>query len=121
MTNIYDIATENGFRVITAYAKKTKHEGEYSYLKVASHTWPHLVITYERTTVITSERGERRYSLFDSKPEIVSESMNAKNIPVEWISQAAKAFTDAEKLMLDLKKFNPVLPPWREHEEPGDY
>lgn len=118
--NIYDIATENGFKVVAAYVKPQKHGGEYSYLRVASHTWPYLAITYKRTTVIASGCGERRYSLFDSKPVIFSESMNPKNLPADRIAQAAKTFADAEQLMLDLKKFNPVLPPWKEYEEPGD-
>jgi hypothetical protein len=62
--------------------------------------------------------GTLRYSLFDSDPEIFSSEIDSRNIPATRIMQAAKAFADAERLMLNLKKINPILPPWREHEEP---
>lgn len=118
--SVYDIAAENDFKIITAYAKPQKHGGEYSYLRMYSRTWPYIVLTYQGTTLIVSERtGVQKRSLYDSEPEIFSESID-KKIPANKIAQAAKAFADANNIMLDLKKFNPVLPPWCEHEEPGD-
>lgn len=118
---IYDIANKNNFKIITAYAKPQKHGGEYSYLRMYSRTWPYLVLTYQGMTRIASERkGVQKRSLYDSEPEIFSESIDPKNIPVERIPQAAKVFADANNIMLDLKELNPALPPWREHEESGD-
>lgn len=117
---IYDIANKNNFKIITAYVKPQKHGGEYSYLRIYSQTWPYIVLTYQGMTLIVSERtGVQKRSLYDSEPEIFSESIN-KKIPANKISQAAKAFADAERLMSNLKKYNPALPPWCEHEEPGD-
>ena len=111
---IYDIASENDFKVFVAYVKPQKHGGEYSYLRIYSQTWPYIVLTYKRTTAIK----ERRYSLFESKPEVFSESIDPTNIPVERIAQAAKSFADAANIMKVLKELNPDLPSWREHEEP---
>lgn len=86
-----------------------------------SKTWPHIVLTYKGMSLIKSARmGTLRYSLFDSDPEIFSSEIDPKNIPAKRMTQAAKAFADAKRLMSNLKKCNPALPPWREHEEPGD-
>lgn len=120
--SVYDIAAENDFKIVTAYTKTQNHGGEYSYLRVVSQTWPYIVLTYKRMSLIKSERmGTLRYSLFDSDPEIFSSEIDPQNIPAKRMTQAAKAFADAKRLMSNLKKFNPVLPPWREYEETGDY
>lgn len=120
MKSVYDIAVENDFKIVTAYTKTQNHGGEYSYLRVVSKMWPHIVLTYKGMSLIKSARmGTLRYSLFDSDPEIFSESID-KKIPANKIAQAAKAFADVNNIMLDLKKFNPVLPAWKEYEEPGD-
>lgn len=119
--SVYDIAAENDFKIVTAYTKTQNHGGEYSYLRVVSKTWPYIVLTYKGMSLVKSARmGTLRYSLFDSDPEIFSSEIDPKNIPAKRMTQAAKAFADAKRLMLNLKKFNPVLPPWREYEEPGD-
>lgn len=116
--SVYDIAAENDFSVITAYAKPQKHGGEYSYLRIYSQTWPYIVLTYQGTTRIVSERaGVQKRSLYDSEPEIFSESID-KKIPANKIAQAAKAFADATNIMKVLKELNPDLPSWREHEDP---
>lgn len=121
MKSVYDIAAENDFKIVTAYTKAQNHGGEYSYLRVVSKTWPHIVLTYKGMSLIKSARmGTLRYSLFDSDPEIFSSEIDPKNIPAKRMTQAAKAFADAERLMSNLKKINPVLPPWCEREEPGD-
>ena len=118
--SVYDIAAENDFKIVTAYTKTQNHGGEYSYLRMYSRTWPYLVLTYQGMTRIASERkGVQKRSLYDSEPEIFSESID-KKIPANKIAQAAKAFADVNNIMLDLKKFNPVLPAWKEYEEPGD-
>lgn len=118
--SVYDIATENDFKIITAYAKPQKHGGEYSYLRIYSCTWPHIVLTYQGMTLIVSERtGVQKRSLYDSDPEIFSESID-KKIPANKIAQAAKAFADADNIMAELKEFDPELPAWKEYEEPGD-
>lgn len=119
--SVYDIAAENDFKIVTAYTKTQNHGGEYSYLRVVSQTWPYIVLTYKGMSLIKSARmGTLRYSLFDSDPEIFSSEIDSRNIPATRITQAAKAFADAKRLMSNLKKFNPVLPPWREYEDPGD-
>lgn len=121
MKSVYDIAAENDFKIVTAYTKTQNHGGEYSYLRVVSKTWPHIVLTYKGMSLVKSARmGTLRYSLFDSDPEIFSSEIDSRNIPANKIAQAAKAFADAKRLMSNLKKINPVLPPWREYEEPGD-
>lgn len=121
MKSVYDIAAENDFKIVTTYTKTQNHGGEYSYLRVVSQTWPYIVLTYKGMSLIKSARmGTLRYSLFDSDPEIFSSEIDPQNIPAKRMTQAAKAFADAERLMSNLKKYNPVLPPWREHEEPGD-
>ena len=58
--------------------------------------------------------------MYDTEPDIFSEGIDTKNIPAARIAQAAKAFADANNIMLDLKELNPALPPWREYEETGD-
>lgn len=117
---IYDIANKNNFKIITAYAKPQKHGGEYSYLRMYSRTWPYLVLTYQGMTRIASERkGVQKRSLYDSEPEIFSESID-KKIPANKIAKAAKAFADADNIMAELKEFDPELPAWKEYEEPGD-
>lgn len=117
---IHDIANKNNFKIITAYAKPQKHGGEYSYLRMYSRTWPYLVLTYQGMTLIVSERtGVQKRSLYDSDPEIFSESID-KKIPANKIAQAAKAFADADNIMAELKEFDPELPAWKEYEEPGD-
>lgn len=117
---IYDIANKNNFKIITAYAKPQKHGGEYSYLRMYSRTWPYLVLTYQGMTHIASERkGVQKRSLYDSEPEIFSESID-KKIPANKIAKAAKAFADADNIMAELKEFDPELPAWKEYEEPGD-
>lgn len=119
--SVYDIAAENDFKIVTAYTKTQNHGGEYSYLRVVSKTWPHIVLTYKGMSLIKSARmGTLRYSLFDSDPEIFSSEIDPQNIPAKRMTQAAKAFADAKRLMSNLKKCNPALPPWREHEEPGN-
>lgn len=121
MKSVYDIAAENDFKIVTAYTKTQNHGGEYSYLRVVSKTWPHIVLTYKGMSLVKSARmGTLRYSLFDSGPEIFSSEIDPKNIPAKRMTQAAKAFADAKRLMSNLKKGNPALPPWCEHEEPGD-
>mgnify|MGYP001496259416 CR=1 FL=1 len=115
---IYDIASENNFKVFAA--KPQKHGGEYSYLRIYSQTWPYIVLTYQGMTIIVSERtGVQKRSLYDSEPEIFSESID-KKIPANKIVQAAKAFADADNIMAELKEFDPELPAWKEYEEPGD-
>lgn len=115
---VYEIAAENGFRVFAAYTKPGKHGNEYAYLRLYSNTWPYLVMTYKGAITLVSERmGTRKRSLYDSEPEIFSETIN-KGIPAARIPQAAKAFTDAVTIMSELKEINPQLPPWREYEEP---
>lgn len=117
---IYDITAENGFKVFAAYVKPQKHGGEYSYLRIYSCTWPHIVLTYQGMTLIVSERtGVQKRSLYDSDPEIFSESID-KKIPANKIAKAAKAFADADNIMAELKEFDPELPAWKEYEEPGD-
>lgn len=117
---IHDIANKNNFKIITAYAKPQKHGGEYSYLRMYSRTWPYLVLTYQGMTRIASERtGVQKHSLYDSDPEIFSESID-KKISANKIAQAAKAFADADNIMAELKEFDPELPAWKEYEEPGD-
>lgn len=121
MKSVYDIAAENDFKIVTAYTKTQNHGGEYSYLRVVSKTWPHIVLTYKGMSLIKSARmGTLRYSLFDSDPEIFSSEIDPQNIPAKRMTQAAKVFADAERLMSNLKKINPPLPPWREYEETGD-
>lgn len=115
---VYEIAAENGFIVVGAWAKPQKHGNERSYARFGSKTWPYLVITYNGMTATTSEQmGTLYHSLFSSKPKVFSENITPKNIPAERIAQAAKAFADAEKLMSDLKELNPQLPPWRDYED----
>lgn len=119
MKSVYDIAAENDFKIVKAYAKTQNHGGEYSYLRVVSKTWPHIVLTYKGMSLIKSARmGTLRYSLFDSDPEIFSSEIDPQNIPAKRMTQATKSFADAIRLMSNLKKFNPALPPWREYEDP---
>lgn len=119
--SVYDIAAENDFKIVTAYTKTQNHGGEYSCLRAVSKTWPYIVLTYKGMSLVKSARmGTLRYSLFDSDPEIFSSEIDPQNIPAKRMTQAAKAFADAKRLMSNLKKFNPALPPWREYEEHGD-
>mgnify|MGYP007020962808 CR=1 FL=1 len=119
--SVYDIAAENDFKIVTVYTKAQNHGGEYSYLRVVSKTWPHIVLTYKGMSLIKSARmGTLRYSLFDSDPEIFSSEIDPQNIPAKRMTQAAKAFADADNIMAELKEFDPELPAWKEYEEPGD-
>lgn len=106
--SIYEVANADGFRVVFAGKKATKHDGIYSYVRMVSDAWPHVVLTY---------KGHTRF-IFESKPEIFSECIDPKDIPADRIAQTAKAFADAKNVMEALKESNPELPPWEEQEDP---